>query len=221
MSDLLGNRFLEVTKGQNGLASVFTNNAGKLLVLNRYLAWQEYKSLTNELRTNMANKNLSDDAISIEATNQLTQLVTNNIDAYYTNAFSAKYDKSANPNSPREARNYFWIPAIDTPALEDRLNAVAYEVEAALPNILAMTNQLAEIMSNANNAVSRLDAALAKTDPILTNVAIITGNLRDPKGSLGDWLIPTNLAAQLRQTLQSATATLESTRSTLTIRTQT
>ena len=71
-----------------------------------------------------------------------------------------------------------------------------------------MTNQLAAVLSNANSAVSRLNMALAKADPILTNVAIITGNLRDPNGSLGNWLIPTNLAAQLHETLHSATVAL-------------
>ena len=215
MSDLLGNRYLEVTKGQNGAPSAFTNQAGKLLVLNRYLAWEKHKSLTNELRTNPAHQTLSDEAIRIEATNQLKDLITNHTDVYYTNAFSAKYNKPANPDSPPGARNYFYIPAIDTPALQDRLNAVASEVEAALPNILGMTNQLAAVLSNANHAVSRLDSALAKTDPILTNLTIVTGNLRDPNGSLGNWLIPTNLAAQLHETLQSATLALKAAHSTL------
>jgi hypothetical protein len=216
MSDLLGNRYLEVTKGEDGAASVFTNRAtGELLVLNRYLAWKKYTSLTNELETNPTNKTLSDDAIRDEADNQLRDVITNQISVYYTNAFKAKYDKPANLNLSPEARNYFWIPALDEPALEDRLTAVAHEVEAALPNILGMTNQLAAILSNANNSVSRVDSMLAKADPILTNLTDITGNLRDPNGSLGNWLIPTNVAAQLHETLESATAALQSAHSTL------
>ncbi|MGD0812095.1 MAG: MlaD family protein [Verrucomicrobiota bacterium] len=213
VSDLLGNRYLEVTKGQIGPPSVITNHAGKLLALNRYLAWDTFKSITNELKTNAANPSRQE--ILIEATNELKVAVTNRIDAYYTNVFSAKYTKPANPDSPPRARNYFYIPALDTPALEDRLNAVANQVEVALPNILGLTNQLAAVLSNANNAVLRLDNALAKTDPILTNLNVVTGNLRDPNGSLGNWLIPTNLAAQLRQTLQSATVALQSAHTTL------
>jgi hypothetical protein len=215
VSDLLGNRYLEVTKGQIGPPSVITNHDGKLLALNRYLAWESYKSITNELITNAAGKSLSADAILLEATNELKALITNHIDNYYTNVFSAKYTKPANPDSPIRARNYFYIPALDTPALEDRLNAVAHQVEVALPNILGLTNQLAAVLSNANNAVLRLDNALAETDPILTNLTIVTGNLRDPNGSLGNWLIPTNLAVQLRQTLQSATVALQSAHTTL------
>jgi hypothetical protein len=212
MSDLLGNRYLEITKGENGATSAFTNQEGKLLVLNRYLA---YQSLTNELGTNLANTNLADDATLIEATNRLMDLITNHIAVYYTNAFSAKYNKPPNPDSPRGARNYFFIPALDEPPLEDRLSAVANTVEKALPNILNLTNQLAAVLSNANNAVIRLGSALAETDPILTNLTIVTGNLRDPNGSLGNWLIPTNLAAQLHETLQSATVALKSAHATL------
>jgi hypothetical protein len=49
----------------------------------------------------------------------------------------------------------------------------------------------------------------------LTNLAVITGNLRDPNGSLGNWLLPTNIATQLDQTLVSARETLQSAHTTL------
>jgi hypothetical protein len=215
VSDFLGNRYLEVEKGRTGAASAFTNQAGELLVLNRYLAWEKYKSLTNEFMTNPTYTNLSADAILVQVTNQLMHLLKTQPNVYYTNALQARYNRPVNLSLPNEARNYYWIPPIDTPALGDRLNAVADTLEAALPNILNLTNQLAAVLSNANNAVSRLDSALAKTDPILTNLTIVTGNLRDPNGSLGNWLIPTNLAAQLHETLQSATATLNTAHSTL------
>jgi ABC-type transporter Mla subunit MlaD len=215
VSDFLGNRYLEVEKGRTGAASAFTNQAGELLVLNRYLAWEKYKSLTNEFMTNPTYTNLSADAILVQVTNQLMHLLKTQTNVYYTNALQARYNRPVNLSLPNEARNYYWIPPIDTPALGDRLNAVADTLEAALPNILNLTNQLAAVLSNANNAVSRLDSALAKTDPILTNLTIVTGNLRDPNGSLGNWLIPTNLAAQLHETLQSATATLNTAHSTL------
>jgi hypothetical protein len=214
MSDLLGTRYLEITKGQNGAPSVFTNHDGKLLVLNRYLAWEKYKSLTNELGTNSASKFTGDQMLT-EATNELMDQITNHINDYYTNVFSGEYNKPIKPHPAPQDRNYYWIPAMDTPALEDRLNAVANEVELALPNILSLTNELAGVLSNANSAVSRLNLALAKADPILTNLTDITGNLRNPNGSLGNWLIPTNLAVQLHETLQSATATLNAAHTTL------
>jgi hypothetical protein len=208
VDNLLGSRYLQITKGQYGAHSTVTNQEGKLLVLNRYLA---YQWITNELATNSANTNLSADVL-IDMTNRLMDVITNHIDVYYTNAFSAKYNKPPNTDG---ARNYFFIPALDEPTLQDRLGAAAKMVETAMPNILNLTNQLAAVLSNANNAVARLDATLAETHPILTNLTDITGNLRDPNGSLGNWLIPTNLAAQLHETLQSATATLKSAHTTL------
>jgi ABC-type transporter Mla subunit MlaD len=214
-SDLLGNRYIEITKGEHGVPSVMTNKDGKLLVLNRYLAWQKYKSLTNELGANSATNNVAPDEFLTDVTNQLMGFITNNIDSFYTNVFSADYNKPIKAHSTPATRNYYWIPALDTPALEDRLNAVANEVEVAMPHILGLTNQLAAVLSNANQTVNRLNAALAEADPILTNLNVVTGNLRDPNGSLGNWLIPTNLAGQLHETLQSATAALKSAHTTL------
>jgi hypothetical protein len=211
MDNFLGERYLQIEKGRIGEPTAFTNKTGELLVLNRIAAWHKYQSLTNELKTNPAKTNLSDDAILIEATNQLMELIRNQPTVYYLDATRAKFTRSLD----LQASNYCFIPVIDTPSLGDRLNAVANTVEAALPNILGMTNQLAAVLSNANNAVLRVNLALAKTDPILTNLTIVTGNLRDPNGSLGNWLLPTNLAAQLHVTLQSATEALKSAHTTL------
>ncbi|HYV28521.1 MAG TPA: hypothetical protein VFA77_13375, partial [Candidatus Eisenbacteria bacterium] len=80
----------------------------------------------------------------------------------------------------------------------------------ALPNFLALTNSLTRILTNTANATARLDDLLAHTGPLVTNLTFITGNLRDPKGSLGDWLFPTNLSHQLTQTLASANTALTS-----------
>jgi len=221
VDNLLGARYLEITKGQYGAHTVLTNQpAGKVLVLNGYLT---HYWLTNDLATNSAMTNLSDTAALIEITNRLMGMLTNtnnvnyinNINLFYTNAFSAKYTKPPRSDSLGKDRNFYFIPNLDEPTLQERLGAAANMVEAALPNILKLTNQLAAVLSNANNAVSRADSALAKTDPILSNLTVVTGNLRDPNGSLGNWIIPTNLAAQLRETLQSATAALKSAHTTL------
>lgn len=216
ISDLLGNRFLEITKGEIGAPSV-TNLDGKLLVLRKYIAFQKFKSITNEMLADITHKDESRDTLLNAATNQLIELIKEHPSDYYTNAFTAGFTKPPNPDPhiPYGARNYFYLSALDTPAIQDRLNAVANMVQVALPNILLLTNQLAAVLSNANNAVAHLDAAIAKTDPILTNVAVMTGNLREPNGSLGNWLIPTNLTTQLHDTLQAATATLNSAHTTM------
>jgi hypothetical protein len=49
---------------------------------------------------------------------------------------------------------------------------------------------------------------LASARPLVTNLGVISANLRDPHGSLGNWLLPTNLQCSLSQTLSAASLTL-------------
>ena len=144
VSDFLGNRYLEVEKGVIGQPTAFTPRNGELLVLNRWTAKTNYDSLVNELRTNSSNTNLSGNALLIEATNRLMELIKTQTNIYYTNAVAAGFTRTVDLSLPHETQNYCWIPSIDTPALGDRLNAVANQVELALPNILKLTNQLAQ-----------------------------------------------------------------------------
>ncbi|HZM03171.1 MAG TPA: MlaD family protein [Candidatus Saccharimonadales bacterium] len=213
-SDFLGHRALEVVKGIKGRPSVYKEpGSGTLLVLQRYVAYVKYQELLKEAKANAANTNAPDFAMLDAITNQLMDMIKTQTNVFYTNAVKAGYTRSGRP-APG-TYNYYWIAPLDSPSLSDRLDAVAKTVETALPNVLQLTNQLAGILSNASNAVARLDSTLAETHPILTNVAVITGNLRDPNGSLGNWILSPTLTAQLHQTLETATATLQSAHATL------
>ncbi|MDX1950576.1 MAG: MlaD family protein [Verrucomicrobiota bacterium] len=90
------------------------------------------------------------------------------------------------------------------PPITARLEAVANQVEEALPGILALTNRLNGVLANLEMVSSNANSLLVDARPTLTNLAVITGNIKDPNGSLGQWLIPTNLSLQLTQTLASA-----------------
>jgi hypothetical protein len=197
---LMGGISLELIKGQSGAPTAFQDKDKKWIVMIRRHVWEKYKSIIKDLKSAPENKDLNDHAVAVEATNILNKAIKADQAAYYT-------------NSPLSVTN--WIPPIDAPALADRLDALVGSVEVALPNFLRMTNQIAAVLSNANNAVARLDSTLADTHPIMTNLTVITGNLRDPQGSLGNWLIPTDLRAHLDQTLQTANTTLASARATL------
>lgn len=217
-SDFLGHRSLEILKGVNGQPSVTTNSSGKLIVLDTRRARDEYLKLASNLKELPANKKLPEATILDEATNQLMQLIKDHREDYYTNAVRGGYTSGID----RHEHNYYWIPPLEEPALSDRLASVATSVQMAMPAILGLTNQLSAILSNANVAVSQLqgtltelNGTLAQTRPTLTNLTLITDNLRDPNGSLGNWLIPTNLAASLNETLQYARETLGSARGTL------
>jgi ABC-type transporter Mla subunit MlaD len=98
--------------------------------------------------------------------------------------------------------------AKESPAVTERLETIANQVEGALPGILDLTNRINLVMSNIASVTAEAQSVIVGAGPIITNVAVITANLRDPKGSLGDWALPTNLHTQLLQTLSSANSTL-------------
>ena len=211
-SDFLGHRFLEVQKGKSGPPSAHTNNpTHTLMIMIRHAAWDKFKKMYAEDRALPENKDVADNVITNTATSNLMALIKSEEDTYYTNAFRGKYNRPID----LAITNYYWVPSIEPPSLSDRLATVANSVQVAMPNILNLTNQVAAVLSNASLAVEQLNTTLAQTHPTLTNLAVITGNLRDPNGSLGNWLLPTNIAAQLDQTLRSAHETLQSVHTTL------
>jgi MlaD protein len=82
----------------------------------------------------------------------------------------------------------------EEPSLSDQAQALVATIKLALPNILGLTNQLYTVLTNTAQLTGN-------ANQIATNMAIATANLRDPHGSLGEWLIPsatqTNLNANL------------------------
>jgi hypothetical protein len=103
-----------------------------------------------------------------------------------------------------EKKKGYWVHVDETPAVTERLQKIADQVESALPNFLELTNTLVRVLTNADKIMIHADELLVSAKPVVTNFAQITANLSGPKGSLGDWLIPTNVNAQLVGTLTSA-----------------
>jgi ABC-type transporter Mla subunit MlaD len=109
---------------------------------------------------------------------------------------------------PFSGTNIYVLPPDEPPALMDRVQGIVAQVEEALPNFLSLTNQIAATLSNSVQLTSNLNAIAAGIRPAAADVAAITANLRDPKGSLGEWLIPTNLNRDLAATLLNANAAI-------------
>ena len=105
-------------------------------------------------------------------------------------------------------RKGYWLVSRESPAAMERLEMIANRAQAALPGILDLTNRLNLVLSNIASVTAEAEALLVSARPTLTNLATITSNLRDPKGSLGEWALPTNLHTQLLQTLATANLTL-------------
>ncbi|NBV22005.1 MAG: MCE family protein [Proteobacteria bacterium] len=124
----------------------------------------------------------------------------------------------------------YYLAADESMALTKRAEQIVSQIEAALPNILSLTNQVVTLLTTSTHTLSNLDARVAELKPVVSNanflvasfhpvssnVHRITANLTNPAGSLGTWLLPTNLNQSAEQTLLSVRATLAEARTTFT-----
>jgi ABC-type transporter Mla subunit MlaD len=181
-ADFLGNRSLEVTKGVRGVPTILEDEDKRVVgVLERKVLNARIKELADQY-PNITN-----------LYKELNQEVHNHPQDYYTNL---------------EANSYYWLKPDETPTVTDRAQQLVSEVEAALPNFLALTNRIDAVLSNSADLTSNLNVIVASLRPTVTNLEIISGNLREPEGSLGEWLLPTNIHQQLAVTLTNADTNL-------------
>jgi hypothetical protein len=122
----------------------------------------------------------------------------------------------------------YHIVADESAALTQRAEKLVSQIETALPDILSLTNKITELLSTTTHTLTNLDARVAELKPVVSNanflvssfhpvssnVHRITANLTNPAGSLGTWLLPTNLNASAEQTLLSVRSTLAEARTT-------
>ena len=215
-SGLLGKRGLEVTRGTNGFALCSSHPVEHLAVdevARRALAqpqrWQMFQNLYD------ANSNLVLRAYAQLVTtnldgsldtNNLQQLIEQKRPAVYVYDNTVKRHSIASTWNRDQQRyeeytgNAVQLPIDESPALTERLDQIVMQIQTALPNILALTNRLARILDNAANVTSNLNNTLVSAQPMVTNFAVLSGNLRQP-GGLGAWALGTNGADQLNVVL--------------------
>ena len=121
-----------------------------------------------------------------------------------------------------ETNRLYYMPIHEDPALTQRASSLVGMAESAMPSILSLTNDLQLVLTTANTAVSNLnsriiefESLLAEIDgiaagfrPASSNVSLITANLTNANGGLGQWLMPTNLNLETAMTLASVRETL-------------
>ena len=117
-----------------------------------------------------------------------------------------------------QAQKGVYLPPDEDATLSARAEKLLGQLEVALPNILAITNRLntvldntSVLLTNSNTLVLNLNQTTAQLTPVISNAAIITGNLRDPHGALGELLIPVDLHTNLNESLVTLTAGLNAT----------
>jgi molybdopterin converting factor small subunit len=107
--------------------------------------------------------------------------------------------------------------------LEKQLPAILGQVEKRLPEILGQVekrlpvilDQVEEVLASADSMVKSADAVAADARPVLANIKQITMHLRDPDGSLGEWLLPSELREEMGTTLATLNGNLKALAKTL------
>lgn len=109
----------------------------------------------------------------------------------------------------------FGLPSDEPPELSAQLDEVVRTAKGALPGFFDLTNKLNQVLTNASATTEHLSDVLVSVKPamsnlntVVTNTAVITANLRDPRGSLGEWILPTNVHQQVTLLLTNANITV-------------
>ena len=224
-ADFLGKRQLEVTRATNGYAlsvtqPVLVKTVSELeqLVATQTNQWQLYQDVFDE------NSNLVFGAYTMLDTTILQQIAalkpeSNSIYTFNRNvnrnhivaSWHRRLHRYENFAPERDA---IWLPADESPAVTEQLQAVVAQVQQALPNILGLTNKIAAVLDSTANATSNLNAAVVEARPMITNFAMISSQLREP-GGLGTWALGTNGQFQLQSALTNANSLLANTDSNL------
>jgi ABC-type transporter Mla subunit MlaD len=220
-SDFLGKRFIELTKGTNGTPTYLFHPMREVTLpdaalLSETNQWHFAEDVFDGLGKTVL--------VSVNTRFHKEILRTNLIPAASVTSIRL-YDKGAKTKKPAglwvfkdsryrdpfenaDTRKGFFLVPDEAPALTKRLEEVVNLVESAIPNVLALTNQLQQMLDNAVTATAHADELLRGARPIVANLTQITQNIREPDGSLGQWLIPPDLSLQLTQALASANAIL-------------
>jgi ABC-type transporter Mla subunit MlaD len=107
---------------------------------------------------------------------------------------------------PEKTKGGVWVREVEeSPTATEKLDQIVKSIESALP---ALTNQLATLLNNGAHAVSNFNMLTVSTQPVATNLAEITAELREFNGSLGRWLFSTSFNYQLDLAATNANSTL-------------
>jgi len=230
-ADFLGKRQLEITRGTNGYALVVTQpvsirtlDEAKSLAAAAPGDWQLAQDVTN------ANANVLFPAYAplervFDETNAsllATAVLESNSIYIYNNKVNrdrivASWDgRYHHYKIFQPGDDTAWIRAMEAPPVTDQLQAMVSQIQQALPNVLALTNKLAAVLDNAANATANLNTTIVAAQPAITNLAVISAQLREP-GSPMVWVLGTNGNEQLQGALTNANALLADTDTNLTV----
>ncbi len=207
-ADLLGKRELEVTKGTNGYPTYIFHPMQTLSLAearSKGDKWQLAEDLYDETETNLvlaALAPLTADNLNKAQAAGVQQVVAFNTKEDRKKPTAVWNDRKGSYEVYGGTNNY-WLMASESAAVTERLEELIGQVEAALPNIFALTNDISRLLTNSTDLTSNLNVLAVSARPAVSNLAAVTAELDRP-GALGEWLLPTNINSQLDATLGNA-----------------
>jgi ABC-type transporter Mla subunit MlaD len=184
----LNQRDLEVTRGTNGYAicvtqpiTVFTNlDVLQSDVDSQPGQWQLAQEIYDE-NTNLVYRAytwLNDTNLQRIAELKLPSVVAyNNTERDRRSIAAWWHPHSHSYGEFKTNDDTAWLPVLETPPVNDRLQAMISQVEQALPNFLSLTNQITRILNNTANVTSNLNITVLETHPLLTNANLTIARL--------------------------------------------
>ena len=225
-ADFLGNRQIEVTRGTNGYAicvtqpiSILSLDEARQRAAEDPDRWQLSQDVMDE-NTNVIFHAYVHLTEMFDETN--AQLLAkchfeSNLVYAYDNTEADRHHIVAawHPRTHRYENftpddDTAWLHAAESPSVTDQLQAMVTQVQSALPGIFSLTNKIAIVLDNTANATSNLNTTIVEAQPMLTNFAIISGELRTP-GGLGVWALGPNGNDQIQGALTNVNSLLANT----------
>jgi len=186
--DLLGGRYLEITKGKTGLPTIWETNGTAIGILRfdvvekfRKERYGELKQADVESAQQHERPPKSDDELLAQVWGELKEKAADYPANYYTNL---------------EPENIYFLTPEESPAVTERLQVLVTQVENALPNFLDLTNRINSVLGTSTLLASNLNIVAQNMQPAASNFAALAGELRGD-GALGAWALGTNGQQQL------------------------
>jgi len=221
-ADFLGKRVIEVTKGTGGYPT-FVREAIRTVSLEEAARlgppgdWVFGQEIQDPDGTNLLAEPMKplDRLPEIAQAGVKTLVVLNR--AQKRKALTAMWNYKAGAYEPYTNKvSSYWLLVDESPAVTERLQSLVQRIEESLPGILAITNQLTQVLTNTATLSSNLNLVAMAALPTVTNLAAATAELDRP-GALGEWLLPTNINRELEGTLAGANSALVSANTNLTL----
>jgi ABC-type transporter Mla subunit MlaD len=187
-SDLLGNRFLEISKGKFGVPTINESTNRMAVAMLQWKAIRaERKTVEQQLRATEPELEKNNPAtFQWLVKERLLEISATNAARFYTNLNAV-----------------YWFDPEESPAVNERVEQLVNKVEAALPSILDLTNKINAVLGNSATLASNLNVVALGVRPVISNMTFLTTELRGP-GALGQWALGTNGQQSLDSTLANA-----------------